>query len=66
MAGAETGVALADELSEHLQLRSNGTAQSEARRNKYLMGEAVRDAGIRAAKQLRASKWYVRARKIDR
>jgi hypothetical protein len=45
LAGAETGVELADQLSESLGLRSNGTAFSEARRNKFEMGEAVRAAG---------------------
>ena len=49
--GAETGVELADRLSHRLGLRSNGEAQSLARRNKYLMGEAVRNAGIRAVLQ---------------
>jgi len=56
-AGAETGVELADELSEIMGLRTNGTAQSDARRNKYVMGETVRAAGLRAVKQLRASVW---------
>ena len=55
--GTETGVELADKLSEYLNLRTNGTAQSEARRNKYVMGEAVRSAGIRAVKQLKSSVW---------
>jgi hypothetical protein len=45
LAGAETGVELADQLSEKLSLRTNGTAHSEERRNKYAMGEAVRAAG---------------------
>lgn len=49
--GAETGVELADRLSERLGLRSNGQDGSEARRNKYLMGEKVRSAGVRAVKQ---------------
>ena len=56
-AGAETGVELSDKLSEHLGLRTNGTALSEARRNKYVMGETIRAAGVRAVKQLRASTW---------
>ena len=55
--GAETGVELADTLSEVLHLRTNGTALSEARRNKYVMGETIRSAGLRAVKQLRASTW---------
>ena len=45
-AGAETGVELADLLSETLKVRTNGTALSEARRNKYAMGEAVRNSGL--------------------
>jgi len=45
MAGAETGVELADQLSELLGLQSNGTGHSEERRNKFAMGEAVRRAG---------------------
>jgi hypothetical protein len=44
--GAETGVELADRLSHRMRLRSNGEVGSLARRNKYLMGEAVRRAGI--------------------
>ena len=38
-------------LFSRLGLRSNGEAGSLARRNKYLMGEAVRNAGIRAVLQ---------------
>jgi biotin carboxylase len=49
--GAETGVELADQLSYRLNLRSNGIRLSNARRNKYHMGEAVRSAGLRAVKQ---------------
>jgi biotin carboxylase len=57
IAGAETGVELADELSERMGLRTNGTTQSSARRNKYIMGETVRRAGIRAAKQMEVKTW---------
>lgn len=42
--GAETGVELADRLSSRMKLRSNGEKGSFARRNKYAMGEAVRNA----------------------
>jgi hypothetical protein len=49
--GAETGVELADRLSARMGLRSNGESGSLARRNKYYMGEAVREAGVRAVKQ---------------
>ena len=55
--GAETGVLLADRLAEAIGTRGNGTAMSAHRRNKYLMGEAVRAAGLRAVKQLRATEW---------
>jgi biotin carboxylase len=48
LAGAETGVELADALSEVLLCRSNGTAKSSARRNKDVMQDAVRAAGVRA------------------
>ena len=57
LAGAETGVELADQLSERMGLTTNGTALSEARRNKFVMGETIRAAGIRAVKQLRATTW---------
>ena len=49
--GAETGVLLADQLAARLGTRGNGLAQSCARRNKFDMGEAVRAAGVRAARQ---------------
>lgn len=55
--GAETGVELADELSSRMGLRTNGTSQSTARRNKYVMGETVRKAGIRAVRQLEVTTW---------
>lgn len=53
LAGGEIGVELADALSEGLALPSNGTALSTARRDKYTMIETIRNAGLRAAKQLR-------------
>lgn len=53
--GAETGVELADELSARLNLRTNGTEGSIARRNKYFMGEKVRKAGVRAVQQARCT-----------
>eukprot|EP01038_Epipyxis_sp_PR26KG_P016136 gene16136-21931_t len=49
--GAETGVELSDQVAEILRLRSNGLLLSVARRNKFLMGETIRNAGIRAVKQ---------------
>lgn len=57
IAGAETGVELSDALSEKLNLRTNGTKLSEARRNKFIMGETVRAANIRAVKQIKSSNW---------
>ena len=52
LAGGELGVELADRLSEALGLPTNGTALSEARRNKYVQIETIRAAGLRAARQL--------------
>lgn len=57
IAGAETGVLLADRLSEKLGLRTNETSLSDARRNKFIMGETVRAANIRAVKQVRCTLW---------
>ena len=61
MVGCESGVELTDELTDLWQrefapkdinhVMTNGTAMSRARRDKYLMGEAVRNAGVRAVKQ---------------
>jgi biotin carboxylase len=52
VAGAESGVRVADQLAERLGLDGNGSALSEARRNKFVMGETVRSAGVRAMAQL--------------
>eukprot|EP00743_Colponemidia_sp_Colp-15_P006136 GILK01006595.1.p1 GENE.GILK01006595.1~~GILK01006595.1.p1 ORF type:complete len:424 (-),score=61.67 GILK01006595.1:211-1482(-) len=57
IAGCEPSVELADALSEGLGLRSNGTAMSHARRNKYDMQEALRERGLRAVFQRQSSKW---------
>jgi biotin carboxylase len=47
LAGSETGVELADQLSATLGLRSsNGVALSLARRDKFAMQEALRHAGV--------------------
>jgi biotin carboxylase len=48
--GSEPGVELADALSERMGLRTNGTAMSAARRNKYLQNEAVRRHGLSCAR----------------
>lgn len=49
VAGTEHGVQLADELAEVLGLPGNGTALSTARRDKFVMGERVRAAGVPVA-----------------
>lgn len=51
VAGAETGVLLADELCAALQLRGNGTGCSRARRDKFVMVETAAKAGLHTAKQ---------------
>ena len=63
VAGAETGVQLADRLAEKLSLRGNGSEGTEARRNKYLMCEKLRafknpekpDVPTRAVMQCKAT-----------
>ncbi|MBX9768367.1 MAG: ATP-grasp domain-containing protein [Bdellovibrionales bacterium] len=58
IAGTETGVELADQLSEALGLAtSNGTTMSPARRDKFLMIEACRSAGLKVAQQIKAKSW---------
>lgn len=53
--GGEYAVRFADVLAEALGLPCNGTALSEARRDKYAMIEAVAAAGLRGARQLRTA-----------
>lgn len=66
LAGIESGVELADQLSEALGLRSNGTALSTARRDKVAMAETVARAGLPVAAQARCRDrdelltWYER------
>lgn len=55
LTAGELGVELADALAEALGLPGNGTALSEARRNKYGQNEALRAAGVPAARQLLVS-----------
>ncbi len=58
IAGAETGVLLADELNERLQLPyRNDFDQSLARRNKYDMIQCVTHAQLPAARQFAAASW---------
>ncbi|MFJ4675898.1 biotin carboxylase [Kitasatospora sp. NPDC088783] len=53
LAGRETGVELADALSERLGLPSNGTAASAARRDKYVQIETLKARGVPGMRQLR-------------
>lgn len=55
--GAETGVLLADKLADKFSTRTNPLYLSTARRNKYVMGETIRKAGVRAVKQKIAATW---------
>ncbi|MFF3373154.1 ATP-grasp domain-containing protein [Streptomyces sp. NPDC002680] len=52
--GQESAVRAADRLSEALGVKSNGTALSVARRDKYEMIEALRRAGVRCADQFKS------------
>jgi biotin carboxylase len=52
--GTESGVMLADALCEELGLPGNGTALSEARRDKVMMAEAVGAHGLRCADQCKS------------
>lgn len=58
MAGAESGVLVADELMERMQLVGrNPLDLSMARRSKFLQQEVVRASGVRAAAQVLATEW---------
>ncbi|MFD4367289.1 ATP-grasp domain-containing protein [Rhodococcus sp. NPDC058521] len=50
--GGETGVELADLISERLGLATNGSALSSVRRDKFAMIERLRSHGLRATAQL--------------
>jgi len=52
--GAESGVPLADYLSEHLGKITNGTKLSKARRSKFLMHEALKEKNLRSCNQFLA------------
>lgn len=54
VAGSESGVELAERLGNELGLPANGATLSEARRDKYLMAEAVDSQGLRTALQYRS------------
>ncbi|WP_228979446.1 ATP-grasp domain-containing protein [Streptomyces sp. DH12] len=55
VAGQDSGVALADLISERLGLPTNGTALSTARWDKHAMGERLRARGLRCARQFRSA-----------
>lgn len=56
--GCESGVELSDALSaRHGKVPTNGEELSHHRRDKYLMGEKIREAGLRAARQVETNKW---------
>lgn len=54
--GSEPGVILADQLAHELGLPTNDINRVEARRNKFLMLEALRSRGVAAAKQILCSR----------
>lgn len=51
IAGCESGVELAEQLAEQLGLPGNDPAMRHARRDKFLMAEAVSARGMRTARQ---------------
>jgi len=53
--GGESGVELAETLANELELPTNGASLRDARRDKYLMAEAVRARGLRTAAQFLSS-----------
>lgn len=60
IAGAETGVLLADQLNDHFQLPyRNAINQSTARRNKYEMIQCITQAQLPAARQFLAGTWQL-------
>jgi biotin carboxylase len=67
IAGIESGVELTDRLSEAMGLRTNGTALSRPRRDKFDMVQTVKAAGLPAAAQVLVSDpdtllgWYADA-----
>jgi biotin carboxylase len=53
--GGESGVELAEQLGNDLDLPANGASLRSARRDKYLMAEAVKARGLRNAAQFLSS-----------
>lgn len=56
IAGVEPGVLLADQLSSHFELRSNGLGKSAARRDKYMMALVLEKANIAVPKYIKSNK----------
>jgi len=56
IAGGEAGVDLADALSEHMELRTNGT-EIPNRRDKKIQQELIRKAGLRSVRQAGSDKF---------
>lgn len=54
--GGEAGVDLADALSEHLKIRTNGTAVAN-RRDKKVQQEIIRKHGLRSVRQAGGDKF---------
>lgn len=52
--GSESGVELADQLAQALKLPNNDPKHSALRRDKFPMGEAVAEAGLKTVKQLKS------------
>lgn len=55
--GGESGVTLADALSQELGLRSNGVLPSGDRRNKSVQRELVHASGLRAVRESLGTQW---------
>lgn len=56
LVGAESGVEFSDLLSEQLGLITNGTAKSEARRNKFKMIEALKEKKLQSVEHIKSDK----------
>lgn len=55
LAGSESGVELADQIADGLDLPGNELGKSHARRDKYAMANAVSKAGLRTIRQVRCT-----------
>lgn len=55
--GGESGVTLADKLSQELNVRTNGVLPTGDRRNKSVQQKAVKAAGLRAVREALGKQW---------